>query len=68
MYPYNEFLMNILNDINTMSFPIKSNSNTIELTVHISCYWVLDLLCVNIKAMDIPSAQPNQLPPYFWKI
>ena len=21
-------------------------SNTIELTVHISCYWVLDFLCV----------------------
>ena len=25
----------------------EKNSNTIELTVHTSCYWVLDLLCVN---------------------
>ena len=39
-------IMNILNDINTMSCPIENNSNTIELTVHTSCYWVLDLLCV----------------------
>ena len=39
MYSYNEFLMNILNDINTI--------NTIELTVHTSCYWVLDLLYVS---------------------
>ena len=30
----------------TMSCPIKINSNTIELTVHTSCYSVLDLLCV----------------------
>ena len=30
----------------TMSCPIKVNSNTIELTVHTSCYCVLDLLCV----------------------
>ena len=29
-----------------MSCPIKGNSNTIELTVHTSCYCVLDLLCV----------------------
>ena len=29
-----------------MSCPIKVNSNTIELTVHTSCYCVLDLLCV----------------------
>ena len=38
--------MNIPNDKNTMSCPIKINSNTIELTVHNSRYWVLDLLCV----------------------
>ena len=31
---------------NTMLCPIKVNSNTIELTVHTSCYCVLDLLCV----------------------
>ena len=29
-----------------MLCPIKSNSNTIELTVHTYCYCVLDLLCV----------------------
>ena len=32
----------IVNDLNTMSFPIKVNSNTIELTGHTSCYCVLD--------------------------
>ena len=31
--------------VNTMLCPIKSNCNTIELTVLTSCYWVLDLLC-----------------------
>ena len=29
-----------------MSCPIKAYSNTIELTMHTSCYCVLDLLCV----------------------
>ena len=33
-------------DINTMLCPIKDYSNTIELTVHPSCYGILDLLCV----------------------
>ena len=47
MYLYNKFLMRILNDINIMLCPIKSDSNTIELTVHASCYWFLDLLCVS---------------------
>ena len=28
MYLYNEFIMNILNDINTLSCPRKNNSNT----------------------------------------
>ena len=32
-----------------MSRPIKANNNTIELTVHISSFCVLDLLCVNYK-------------------
>ena len=44
MYLYNEFLMNILNDINIVLCPLKSNSNTIELTVHTSCYWGLGLI------------------------
>ena len=45
MYSYNDFLMNILNDVNTMSCLLK-NSNTIELTVHTSCYWGHELtLC-----------------------
>ena len=33
-------------DINTMLCPMKVNSNTIELTVHTSCYCILDLHCV----------------------
>ena len=33
-------------DKNAMLCTIKVNSNTIELTVHTSCYYVLDLLCV----------------------
>ena len=45
MYLYNEFLMK-LNDVNTMLCPIKVNSYTIELTVHTSCYCILDLLFV----------------------
>ena len=45
---YNEFIMNILNDINTPSCLSKNNSNTIELTLHTSCYWGLRLtLCYN---------------------
>ena len=32
--------------MNVMLCLIKVNSNTIELRVHSSCYWVLDLLCV----------------------
>ena len=34
--------------MNTVLCPIILNSNTTELTVHTSCYWVLDLLCVNM--------------------
>ena len=41
--PYIAFLMKILNDKKAMSCPIKNNSNTIELTLHTSCYWVLRL-------------------------
>ena len=33
-------------DINTTSCPIKVKSNTIEITVHTSCYCILDSLCV----------------------
>ena len=46
MYLYNECIMNILNDMNTLSCPSKDNSNTIELTAHTSCSWGLRLtLC-----------------------
>ena len=46
MYLYNEFIMNFQNDINTLLCPSKNNNNTIELTVHTSCYWGLRLtLC-----------------------
>ena len=42
----NKFLMSILNNINTVLCPLKSNGNTIELTVLTSCYWGLRLtLC-----------------------
>ena len=34
--------------INTVLCPIKVNSNTIEVTMHTSCYCVLDLLCVKM--------------------
>ena len=30
---------------------IKVNSNTIEITVHTSCYYALDLLCVKILVL-----------------
>ena len=39
----------IVNYINTLSCIIKVNCNTIELTVHTSCYCVLELLCINVK-------------------
>ena len=46
MYLYNEFIINIINDINTLLSPSKSNSKRIELTGHTSCYWGLRLtLC-----------------------
>ena len=32
----------IMYRLNNMSCPIKVKSNTIELTVHTLCYWVLD--------------------------
>ena len=35
-----------------MSCPIKVHSNTIELTVHSSCYCVLDLLCVKVNNLN----------------
>ena len=41
--------------INTVSCSIKVSSSTIELTVHTSCLYILDLLCVNITtASDSP--------------
>ena len=36
-----------------MSCSIKVNSNTIELTMHTSCYCILDLLCVNCSLMKL---------------
>ena len=35
--------------INAMSCHIKVNSSTIELTVHLSCFCALDLLCVMLE-------------------
>ena len=48
---YNEFLMKLAIDINTMLCPLKVISNTIELTVHTSCYFVLDFLSVILFMM-----------------
>ena len=42
MYLYNEFILNILNDIKTLSCPSKNNSNTIELTVILLVIGVVD--------------------------
>ena len=53
-FELNENINEIVYDINTMSCPIKVNSNTIELTVHTSCYCVLDLLCVNTDFLMLP--------------
>ena len=41
-----------------MLCPIKVNSNTIELTVHTSCYCVLDLLCVTSLSLKKMEALP----------
>ena len=46
MYLFNEFLMNILNDINTLLCPSKNKSNTIKLTMRTSCYGGHGQLCV----------------------
>ena len=43
MYLYNKFLMNILNDINTMLCPIEDKSNTIELTDYSAHFLLLGL-------------------------
>ena len=46
MYLCNGLIINIVNDINTLSCPSKGNSKRIELTVRTSCYWGLRLtLC-----------------------
>ena len=48
-----------------MLCPIKVNSNTIELTVHTSCYCFLDLLCVKIvsiyKGISLVSPKFNKV-------
>ena len=36
-----------------MLCPIKVNSNTIELTMHTSCYCVLELLCVKVDYLPL---------------
>ena len=38
-----------------MSCPIKVNINKIELTMHTSCYCILDLLCDYSFFVNIPS-------------
>ena len=44
----------ILNDMNTLSCPSKSNSKQIELKVHTSSYWGLRLtLCYKLLILDL---------------
>ena len=50
-----------------MLCPIKVNSNTIELTVHSSCYCVFHLLCVSSAVLN--AASTLRLPSYIlWRI
>ena len=53
MYLYNEFIINIVNDINSLLCLSKSNSKWIELTVHTSCYWGLRLTLCYIMFLSI---------------
>ena len=54
LYLYNEFIVNILNDINTLLCPSKNKSNTIELTVHTYCYLGLRLtMCYHYNFFQI---------------
>ena len=53
MYLYNEFIINILNDLDTLSCPSKNNSNTIKLTVHTSGYWGLRLTLCYYRAHSL---------------
>ena len=49
VFLFNEFIMNILNDKNTLSCPRKNKSNTFVLTVQTSCYRGLRLtLCLDL--------------------
>ena len=48
-------------DINTMLCPIKVIINTTQLTVHTSCYCVLDLLCVNKISLVTQPLYSNHL-------
>ena len=48
---YKEFIINIVNTINTLSCPSKSNSKRIELTLHTSCYWGLRLTLCYIASL-----------------
>ena len=57
MYLYSE----ILSYINTMSCPIKVNSNTIELIVHTSCYCVSDLFFVEVENLKKNDTKSNTI-------
>ena len=50
-YFHTMFVFPLVTIINTVLCPIKVNSNIIELIVPPSCYFVLDLLCVNMKVL-----------------
>ena len=61
MYLDNEFIINILNDLNTLSCHSNSDSNTIELTVHTSCCWGRRLtLCYYFFELEASNEKLNE--------
>ena len=44
-----------------LSCPIIFNSNKIKLTVHTSCVWVLDLLCVIMSGNKLHVMAANKI-------
>ena len=68
---YKEFIINIVNTINTLPCPSKSNSKRIELTLHTSCYWGLRLTLCYIekqkpRTTPVASHRANQWAMMTW--
>ena len=47
----------VINNINTLLCPSKSNSKQMELTVHTSCYWGLKLILCLYCQINAPGEQ-----------